>query len=268
MRHFLTIPCAGAALAATLDGDAGPVGLLVVSGGTEIRSGAHGGMARLAARCAAAGFPTLRYDRRGVGDSSGDDPGFEASLPDLRAATDTLRKLLPKGAPVFGFGICDGATTLALHHAAAGLDGLLLANPWVVEPSDGLPPPAAIRRRYAERLTDLSAWRRVLTGGIDYRAAIRGLASLARPTDTTLSTRVAVALRGTKGPLAVLLARGDATAIAFDTVWKGASFAALRASPRATVTHIESDSHTFAAGDGEALATFVLEALRKAGPVA
>jgi exosortase A-associated hydrolase 1 len=268
MRQFLSIPCAGEALAATFDGDTGTAGLLIVSGGTEIRSGAHGGMARLAARCAAADFPTLRYDRRGVGDSSGEDPGFAESLPDLRAATEALRKRLPKGTPVYGFGLCDGATTLALHHAAAGLDGLLLANPWVVEPTEGLPPPAAIRRRYAEQLTDLKAWRRVLTGGIDYRAALKGLTSLARPADTSLSTRVAAALRGTKGPLAVLLARGDATAIAFETEWKGASFAALRASPRTTVTHIESDSHTFAAADGEALAGFVLDALRKAAPAA
>ena len=53
MRHQLSFACEGAALAASLDEAAGGTGLLIVSGGNEIRSGAHRGMAMLAARIAA-----------------------------------------------------------------------------------------------------------------------------------------------------------------------------------------------------------------------
>ena len=53
MRHQLTFDCEGATLAASLDEAPGTTGLLIVSGGNEIRSGAHRGMALLAQRVAA-----------------------------------------------------------------------------------------------------------------------------------------------------------------------------------------------------------------------
>ena len=66
-RRHITFPCEGAWLFGSLDEAPGAVGLLLVSGGREIRSGAFAGQARLAAEVAAAGFPVLRFDRRGVG---------------------------------------------------------------------------------------------------------------------------------------------------------------------------------------------------------
>src|SRR3546814_9170156 len=83
MRHQLTFACEGAALAATLDEAPGTTGLLIVSGGNEIRSGAHRGRAMLAQRIAAAGHPVFRFDRRAIGDSEGENGGFEASGPDI-----------------------------------------------------------------------------------------------------------------------------------------------------------------------------------------
>jgi len=261
MRDFLTFPCADALLAATLDTAPGPAGLLIVGGGTEIRSGAHGGMAALAATVAAAGWPVLRYDRRGVGDSDGEDPGFADSGPDLRAAADALRARLPAGAPVIGFGLCDGATALALHHADAGLSALLLANPWVVEPVGDLPPPAAVRAHYAARLTDWAFWKRALTGGVDFRKAARGVASLAATADNTLPASIAAALTAGNRPLAILLAKGDGTAIAFDAAWATPPFADLRA--QTEVVRIDSASHSFAGPDAAMLAAFVIAGLER-----
>jgi len=79
MRRQLSFACEGAALAASLDEAPGATGLLIVSGGNEIRSGAHRGMAMLAGRVAAAGFPVFRFDRRGIGDSEGVNGGYESS---------------------------------------------------------------------------------------------------------------------------------------------------------------------------------------------
>ncbi|WP_076069198.1 hydrolase 1, exosortase A system-associated [Sphingomonas montana] len=265
MREFLNFDCAGDAIAATLDtgmdAAAAPAGLLIVGGGTEIRSGAHGGMAQLAAAVAAAGWPVLRYDRRGVGDSAGADPGFADSGPDITVAADTLRARLAPGARVIGFGLCDGATALALHHHAARVDGLLLANPWVVEPVGDLPPPAAVRAHYLARLTDWRFWKRALTGGVDLRKAARGVASLGAATDDSLPARIAGALLTGRRPLAILLAKGDATAIAFDDAWGGKSFAAIR--DDVEVVRIDSPSHTFAAGDAAMLAAFVVAGLER-----
>ncbi len=250
MRRLIAIDCGGVPLGATIDAAEGAIGLLIVSGGTQTRVGAHRGMARLAATIAAAGFPTMRFDRRGVGDSAGDDPGFAGSGPDIAAALAAFRRECPRLSHVIGFGLCDGATALALHHRAAGLDGLILANPWTVEPVAGLPPAAAIRQRYAERLFSLAAWRRLLSGAMDYRAALRGLASLLRrPTPAPLAGGMAGALAESGVRVEIVLATGDATAIAFDAEWQGRAFADLRQAKRASVTRIDSRSHSFAVGD-------------------
>ena len=87
-RSFHHLECQGEKLAATLDQGSKTTGLLVVSGGNEIRSGAHAGMSRLAAAMADQGYPVLRYDRRGIGESSGSNAGFTASAEDMGAAVD------------------------------------------------------------------------------------------------------------------------------------------------------------------------------------
>ena len=76
MRRPLEFICESDTLFATLDAAPGDTGLLIVSGGNEIRSGAWAGQAQLAARVAAAGKPVFRYDRRGVGDSGGVNRGY------------------------------------------------------------------------------------------------------------------------------------------------------------------------------------------------
>ena len=49
MRSLIAFPSAGETLAGTLDTAPGATGLLIVSGGNELRMGAHRGMAMLAA---------------------------------------------------------------------------------------------------------------------------------------------------------------------------------------------------------------------------
>ena len=47
-RRYLTFGCEGAALVGTLDEGAAAIGLLVVTGGNELRSGVWGGQAQMA----------------------------------------------------------------------------------------------------------------------------------------------------------------------------------------------------------------------------
>ena len=63
-RLHLTFACGSLTLAGSLDTAPGHTGLLIVSGGNEIRSGAFSGQAHLAASIARAGFPVFRLDRR------------------------------------------------------------------------------------------------------------------------------------------------------------------------------------------------------------
>jgi alpha-beta hydrolase superfamily lysophospholipase len=160
MRRLLSVDCDGSALGASLDCAGGTTGLLFVTGGTQTRIGSHRMYERLAFALAGTGWPCLRFDRRGVGDSEGSDPDFRGSGPDLEAAAAAFRREQPQLTRMLGFGLCDGASALALHGKAAGLDGFVLVNPWFVEAEAGEPAAAAIRSRYREQLLSLKGWNR------------------------------------------------------------------------------------------------------------
>src|SRR3546814_3934475 len=99
MRHHLTFACEGAALAATLDEAPGTTGLLIVSGGNEIRSAAHLGMAMLSQRIAAAGHTVFRFYHRRIGDRAGTHGAFDTTRPDIAAALTTPRPPPPPDPP-------------------------------------------------------------------------------------------------------------------------------------------------------------------------
>ena len=87
--------------------------------------------------------------------------------------------------------------------------------------------------------------------------------SLLRPADKGLAARIAAALDRGRLPVTVVLATGDATAIAFDDAWRGSAFAPLRTSGRVRLTRIETRSHSFADDrDPRRLADICISALR------
>jgi exosortase A-associated hydrolase 1 len=247
MRSLIEFPCAGETLLGTLDEAPGATGLLIVSGGNEIRIGAHRGMALLAQRIAEAGHPVFRFDRRGIGDSSGENHGFENSADDITAAAAAFRQAAPHLTRIAAFGNCDAATALAFFHARAGIDQLVLANPWVIEATDDLPPAAAIRARYAERLRDPREWVRLLRGGVNIRKLISGLFKVSRrqsQQSDRLPARLATAFAQVDDPVTILLAKGDNTAIAFRDAYAGSAFETARAKIR--IEELDSASHSFA----------------------
>jgi exosortase A-associated hydrolase 1 len=261
MRRLLSFDCEGMALGASLDAAEGTTGLLFVTGGTQTRIGSHRMYERLAAALAGAGWPCLRYDRRGVGDSQGDDPDFKDSGPDLAAAAAAFRREQPQLERLFGFGLCDGASTLALHGRDAELAGYVLVNPWFVEAEAGEPPAAAIKSRYKEQLLSLEGWKRLLSGSISYRKVLKGLRKIASSKPSNLSGEIAAALGKARVPTQLVLASGDATAIAAQAEWSSPTFKGLRQANPAPL-RIDSDSHTFSRpGDEQALLEAVREAL-------
>jgi len=220
-RRHLAFACAGETLAATLDDAAGETGLLWVSGGNEIRSGAFSGQARLAARIAGAGFPVFRYDRRGIGDSTGENRGFRDSGPDIAAALAAFKAERPGLSRVVGFGNCDAASALMLN-SAAGCDALVLANPWTIEHDDGTPPPEAIRARYARKLRNPKELVRLATGKVSLSKLAGGLkrAVAPAPGPTTLAQEIKAGLDRFEGPVRLLIAERDRTGQAFLANWR------------------------------------------------
>jgi pimeloyl-ACP methyl ester carboxylesterase len=239
MRRVLTFACEGETLVGTLDEADGATGLLIVSGGNEIRCGAHRGMALLAARLAGRGHPVFRYDRRGVGDSSGENAGWSSGSPDLHAASSFFRVQTSHVKRLIALGNCDAAAALVSFGREAGIDAAILTNPWLG--IDG-PQPAAVRARYADRLRDPRSWLRPP----DPIKLFKGLRALAvkppRPALARLYVPPAL-------PTTVILAERDATALQY------------RATVGGEVVTIPTASHSFAdaADEFEAAVVAALE---------
>jgi exosortase A-associated hydrolase 1 len=260
-RSFHQIACADDILAATFDSAKGSTALLIVSGGNEIRSGAHGGMAQLALRIAEQGFPVLRYDRRGIGESTGQNSGFPGSAEDIAEATKFLRQE-QRVQKIIAFGNCDAATALALFGPDAGIDRYLLANPWEETAISS----AAIRSRYWDRIRNPRTIIDLLSGKIDVKKLLKGLKQAARSEENSaLSLRLRDALSGLEKDAHILLAKRDTTARAFLAAWNSADFEPLRRNSNIIIETLDSASHSFA--DVEAknwLVDRILDALRKA----
>lgn len=258
MRRLLTFECEGAALGATLDAADGATGLLLVTGGSQTRVGSHRMYERLAKSLQQNDISCFRFDRRGVGDSEGEDPDFRGSGPDLAAAAAAFRREQPGLRRILGCGLCDGATTIALFGGEAGLDGLILINPWLVEAQADEPPAAAIGAHYRKQLTSWDGWKKILSGAVDYRKVRKGLTKIARREDSSLAGAVASAIVRHGLPTALILAAGDATAIAAEAEVAHPRFERLIGSTE----KLDSDSHTFARpGDDAALLEAVLRAV-------
>lgn len=257
-RHF-GFACEGQWLAATLDEAPGTTALLIVSGGNELRCGPHGSMAALAAELADSGFPVMRFDPPGVGESEGDNGGFRTRTPAIRAAMQALRAEAPQVSRIIAMGNCDGAAALLLDDF--GFDALILCNPWTRddmgtsslanedEAAPALPSAAAIRQRYWARLKQPGRLLRDLAGGaIDWRKLAKGLARLGqKPTPPgEVASAMARQLAASSTPVHLLIARQDGTAMGFMAAYQAQGFAAARRNPQIALHMCDTASHSFA----------------------
>lgn len=272
MRRLTGFDCKGAWCAATLDEGDKTTGLLIISGGNEIRSGAHAGQATLASHFAAQGYPVFRYDRRGVGESEGENRNFESSAADIAAAVAAFMAEAPNLTRIVAFGNCDAASALALFHAVLPIDRLILANPWVIETQSEAdaptpPSPAAIRARYWQRLKNPRILIDLLTGKIDLSKLASGIKQAAQSEKpTALAHRLADALAASPVPTTILLAQRDTTAMAFHAAWQSDVFKTVRHRDTCTLEALDSASHSFADPDSMAwLRQKIREALDSLG---
>ena len=252
MRRMIKIDCTGDLLVGTLNDASGSTGLLIVSGGNEIRSGAYAGQAAMAQYFAHMGYSVFRYDRRGVGDSEGINGGFESSADDIAAAVAAFRAEAPRMQKLVAFGNCDAATALALFHHNLAVDALVLANPWVIETAsfepDAPTPPsaAAIRARYWGRLKNPRSLIDLLTGKINLAKLVGGLTkAAAKDAPSALAARLADGLSASKIGVKILISARDTTALAFMGVWKGSVFEQVRHRANIQLNSFDTASHSF-----------------------
>jgi exosortase A-associated hydrolase 1 len=227
------------------------IGVVIVVGGPQYRVGSHRHFVLLARRLAAAGHPALRFDVRGMGDSDGSAPGFEASAPDVRAAVDALVARVPDLRAIVLWGLCDGATAAAFAAAGDGrVGGAVMLNPWIRTTAGESE--AVVKHYYRQRLLSAGFWRKLAGGRFDLRRSLaearmhwkraRGGAAAA---STALPDRLGDAMLRAGVPALVLLAGRDATAAEFSLA--GAKEGALRrwlGAPDVRVEAIAEADHT------------------------
>jgi exosortase A-associated hydrolase 1 len=200
------------------------LGVLVVIGGPQYRVGSHRQFLTLARALARAGYPVLRFDYRGMGDSDGSPRTFEHVAHDIRCAIDAFEKAAPELTGIVLWGLCDAVSAILMHAAEdERVQGLILANPWVrTERGEAR---AYVQRYYGQRLLQRAFWRKLLSGKVDIGAAMRSfLATLWASRGSSAAASAAAEhytekmLRGLKsfsGPTLFLISGCDLTAAEF-----------------------------------------------------
>ena len=240
---------------ATLPAQPRARGLLVVVGGPQYRVGSHRQFVLLARRLAREGFAVMRFDCRGMGDSTGQRRGFEVIDGDIRAAIDSLQAACPAVKEVVLWGLCDAASAAMMYSATdPRVSGLVLLNPWMR--SAATLARTHMKHYYARRLLQQDFWRKLLSGGLDFGVAAGALARNARaaliepdPRDSRAAPFQARAARGMqafKGRSLLVLSGNDLTAKEFVEYAAGdAEWTRVLAADSLTRRELPQADHTF-----------------------
>ncbi|MFN7123166.1 MAG: hydrolase 1, exosortase A system-associated [Hydrogenophaga sp.] len=213
MLGIVSLPPAGQPVQST--------GVVIVVGGAQYRAGSHRQFTQLARFLAEAGFPVLRFDLPGMGDSPGELPSFEDTAPHIAAAIDGFRLQHPGVERVVLLGLCDGAAASLLYVDATHdtrIAGLTLLNPWVRSAVSLAQ--ARVKYYYWQRLREADFWRKLLRGGVGWGALqkfghnVRS-AQASGATDAGFQDRMARGWLGFGKPILLLLSERDLTAQEF-----------------------------------------------------
>jgi len=152
----------------------GPRGVLIVVGGPQYRVGSHRQFVLLARALANGGVATMRFDYRGMGDSSGELRDFEDVGEDIAAAIDRFIAEVPAVREVVLWGLCDGASASLFHaHRDPRVTGVVLLNPWVRTQAGEAK--AYLRYYYVRRLLQKEFWQKILRGKLKVADSMRSL---------------------------------------------------------------------------------------------
>ena len=172
-EEALRFTCSGDALLGIMTRPDVPAtsGFIVVVGGPQYRVGSHRQFVLLSRRLAAAGYAVLRFDYRGMGDSSGQRRPFDSVSDDIAAAINALQTQQPSVHHITLWGLCDGASAALLYcqkTADPRVHSLCLLNPWVR--SEASLARTQVKHYYLQRLAQKNFWRKLLRGGVAWQA--------------------------------------------------------------------------------------------------
>lgn len=232
------------------------LGLLILVGGPQYRVGAHRQYVHLARHAANAGFAAMRFDYRGVGDSEGEYPGFEAVGPDIDAAVTAFMARVPDLDGVVLWGLCEGASAILL----SGVDndavqGIVLANPWINTAETEAQ--AYLKHYYGRRILSAETWKRMFRGDVNPARALGSLVGLLRKalgrskaggdaTEKPYPERMAAGFDRFRGRTFLIMSERDLVAREFeDGVARRTEWAAFRNASTVERVNIKGSDHTF-----------------------
>jgi exosortase A-associated hydrolase 1 len=237
------------------------LGIVVVVGGPQTRVGSHRQFVLLARALAAAGYPALRFDVRGMGDSTGAQRSFEHIAPDIAAAIDTLQASCPEVRRVVLWGLCDAASAALLYCDAtrdARIAGLCLLNPWVRSAASLAK--TQVKHYYGQRLLQREFWAKLLSGRLNVFASVGELlrklaqASSAPAPALGFQERMARGWKSFSGPILLILSGNDYTAKEFREYAAGApSWRGLLEQAGITRCDVPDADHTFSSAQWRAI---------------
>ena len=239
--------------------------VIVVAGGPQYRAGAHRQFVSMARKLAGQGFPVLRFDLRGMGDSSGSYVGFEHSEIDIKAAIDELLKREPQLREVVLIGECESASGILFYAwKDPRVSGAVLINPWV-RTEEGRAQ-VIINHYYLDRLRSADFWRQLWRGQFRFRESLSSLVGVLRAyvrgkkmfaqaslgsaqddiSSLPLPVKTAAGLSRFKGQVLLLMSGHDYIADEFDEVTRASkAWEGLFDSPRLVRCDIAGADHTF-----------------------
>jgi exosortase A-associated hydrolase 1 len=175
IEQAIVFPCAGDELLGIVATPEQPnkTGVLVVVGGPQYRAGSHRQFLLLSRALAIAGYPVMRFDHSGMGDSTGALGNFEALNDNISAAIGAFQQKCPNVISVVLWGLCDAASASLLYWDAthdSRITGIVLLNPWVR--SEATLARTHIKHYYGQRLLEVEFWRKLLTGKLGIGRAL------------------------------------------------------------------------------------------------
>lgn len=233
-------------------------GVLIAVGGPQYRLGCHRQFLLLSRALARAGYPAMRFDYRGMGDSTGELRSFEEVNEDIGAAIDTFLTNCPQVERVVLWGLCDAASASLLYWDArqdVRIAGMVLINPWVRSVASLAK--THVKHYYGQRLIQVDFWRKLLTGKLGVGRAFGGLMVSVKNARRQnggsgqneilpFHKKMARGLESFTGPVLIMLSGNDYTAKEFlEYVWADPVFERCLKRANVAQNEIQEADHTF-----------------------
>ena len=239
--------------------------LMMVAGGPQYRIGGHRQLVLWARKLAAQGFPVLRFDFSGMGDSSGESLGFDQVEEQVRDAVDRMFRETPSMTSVVLWGECNACSaSLFYAHQDTRVSGVVMLNPWVRTEQGQAK--TVVRHYYLNRIKQRAFWGKLFRLEFDAWGSLQSALKLVKASlapqgvvpaaaarasaqadkDLPLPDRMLYGLTRYKGSMMLVMSGRDMIATEFDVLLKSSPAWRQALADRQTVRHdLPYADHTF-----------------------